>query len=102
LDFEDYVAPMLSFTPVISPTGILVYDGEAFPEWQGNLFFCNWNTGVLHRVVLDETRRQAAEVYEMDLGGQTCKLDLIQGNDGALYFGTVGNSEGVILRLIPN
>jgi aldose sugar dehydrogenase len=101
LDFPDYVAPMLSYTPTISPTGILIYDGEAFPEWQGNLFFCDWNYGVLHRLVLDETRTQAAEVYEIDLGGQTCKLDLVIGPEGGLYFGTVGNGSGVILRLIP-
>jgi aldose sugar dehydrogenase len=101
LDFPDYVAPLLSYTPTISPTGILIYDGDAFPEWQGNLLFCDWNYGVLHRVVLDETRTQAAEIYEIDLGGQSCKLDLVIGPEGALYFGTVGNGGGIILRLIP-
>lgn len=101
LNFTDYVAPMLSFTPVISPTGIIIYDGEAFPEWQGNLIFCDWNTGVMRRVVLDESRTQAAEVHEIDLGENTCKLDLVISPEGYLYFGTVGNGGGVILRLIP-
>ena len=102
VDFADYVAPILSYTPAVTPTGIVVYDGEAFPEWQGNLIFCDWNYGTMRRVVLDETRTQALEVHEVDLGEDTCKLDLLIGLDGSLYFGTVGGGGAEILRLVPN
>jgi glucose/arabinose dehydrogenase len=101
LPFPHYVAPILSYTPAITPTGIVIYDGEAFPAWQGNLLFCDWNNGVLHRIVLDESRTKTSEVHEIDLGEQTCKLDLVISPDGSLYFGTVGNGGGEILRLIP-
>lgn len=100
-DIVDYVPPMLSFTPTISPTGILVYDGEAFPEWHGNLIFCDWNFGTMRRVVLDETRTQALEVHEIDLGTAMCRIDLVLGLEGALYFGTVDGEGGRIVRLLP-
>lgn len=103
VDIEGYIAPMLSYSePVISPTGIVVYDGEAFPEWQGDLFFCDWSYGNLRRVELDDSRTQVTAVHEIDLGDSTCKLDLVIGNDGGLYFGTVGNGGGVIMRLLPH
>ena len=99
-DVVDYVPPMLSFAPAISPTGIIVYDGNAFPEWQGNLIFCEWNRGIMRRVVLDDTRTQALEVHEIDLGGTMCRIDLVVGLDGSLYFGTVDNDGGRIVRIL--
>lgn len=101
VDVEDYVPPMLSYEPVISPTGIVVYEGDAFPEWEGDLFFCDWNYGNLRRVELDETRTQVEAVHEIDSGDTTCKLDLLIGPEGGLYFGTVGGGGGVIMRLLP-
>jgi glucose/arabinose dehydrogenase len=101
VDYENYVAPMLSYTPTVTPTGIVVYQGDAFPEWEGNLIFCDWNFGTMRRVVLDETRTQALEVHKMDLGEASCKLDLVIGLDGSLYFGTVGGGGAVIMRLSP-
>lgn len=94
-----YSPPMLTFTPVEAPTGILVYHGAMFPEWDGNLFFCNWNFGDLRRVVLDETGTNVVDVEVIDLGGVGCRIDLVQGNDGALYFGTVETGTGAIMRL---
>lgn len=96
-----YASPMLSYSPPIAPTGITVYDGEAFPEWYGDLFFCDWNFSTLYRVVLDETRSRALSDQALDLGGAGCRIDLVVGPDGALYFGTVGDGGGAIMRLRP-
>lgn len=102
VDVENYVPPMLSYSePVIAPTGIIVYDGEAFPEWQGDLFFCNWSFGNLYRAELDESRTQVEAIHEIDLGEATCKLDLVIAPDGSLYFGTVGGGGGMIMHLRP-
>ncbi|MEL7432776.1 MAG: PQQ-dependent sugar dehydrogenase [Chloroflexota bacterium] len=101
-DIDGYIPPMLSYgAPVIAPTGIVVYDGDAFPEWQGDLFFCNWSFGNLRRVELDETRTEAIAVHDIDLGGETCKLDLVIAPDGSLYFGTLGGGDSRIIRLRP-
>lgn len=96
-----YARPLLSFTPVEAPTGIVFYDHPAIPAWQGDLFFCNWNFGDLRRVVLDETRTRVEAVYDINLGGVMCRIDLVVGPDGALYFGTVGEGGGAIMRLVP-
>jgi aldose sugar dehydrogenase len=96
-----YSPPLLTFMPVEAPTGILVYDGKAFPEWQESLFFCNWNFGELRRVTLNASHTQIEEVFVMDLGANKCKIDLVQSPDGYLYFGTVGNSTGAIMRIVP-
>ncbi|MFN8375937.1 MAG: PQQ-dependent sugar dehydrogenase [Anaerolineae bacterium] len=49
LDDPNYMPPLLSFTPTIAPTGIVVYDNAAIPQWQGQVLFCSWNTGTLTR-----------------------------------------------------
>jgi len=97
-----YMPPLLSFTPTVSPTGILIYDHPAVPEWQGDLFYCNWNFGEMYRVELNETRTGIEVVHEMDLGGAQCRVDIVIGPEGGLYFGTVGGDEGgAIMRLLP-
>jgi len=99
-ELEDYVQPLLSYSPTITPTGIVVYDGEAFPEWQGNLIFCDWNFGKMHRVVLNESRTGIEAVYEVDLGAATCRIDLVIGPEGGLYWGTVGGGGAFIMRMV--
>ncbi|MGB7339591.1 MAG: PQQ-dependent sugar dehydrogenase [Phototrophicaceae bacterium] len=102
VDIEGYIAPMLSYSaPVIAPTGIVVYDGEAFPDWQGDLFFCNWSYGNLRRAELSDDRTAVIALHEINLGDTTCKLDLVIGADGAFYFGTVGGGGGSIMRMRP-
>jgi hypothetical protein len=40
-------------------------------------------------------------VHEIDLGEHQCRVDLVVGPEGGLYFGTVGEFGGAILRLLP-
>lgn len=96
-----YQSPLLTFTPVIAPTGLIVYDHEAIPAWRGNLFFCNWIFGDLQRVVLDATHTQVEAVHTLDLGGEQCRIDLVVGPEGGLYFGTVSADSGAVMRLRP-
>ena len=96
-----YMPPLLSYTPTEAPTGIIFYDHEAIPEWQGDLFFCGWNFGILRRVVLSEQRNQVQAVHEIDLGAFDCRIDLVVGPEGGLYFGSVGEDGGGIYRLLP-
>lgn len=96
-----YAPPLLSYTPPIAPTGIMVYDGEAFPQWRGDLFFCDWNNGDLHRVTLNEARSSIVSDAVLDLGGAQCRIDLVADAAGNLYFGTVGEGGGAIMRLRP-
>ena len=102
LDDPLYMPPLLSFTPTIAPTGIVIYNHAAIPQWQGQLFFCAWNTGELTRVILNPGRTAVEETYSVDLQGAQCRIDLEIGPEGGLYFSTVGDEGGAIYRLMPN
>jgi aldose sugar dehydrogenase len=99
LDYPDYMPPLLSVTPTIAPTGIMIYEGDAFPEWQGQLFFCAFNTGKITRAVLDETRTKIVSSSTLDLGKDVfCRLDIAEGPDGNIYFA----DPSMIYRLVPD
>lgn len=95
-----YLPPLLSYTPTIAPVGITFYDNPAIPQWQDDLFFCSWNTGILHQVRLNEGRNRVVFDRTMDLGNVSCRIDVTVSPDGAIYFGTVGEEGGAIYRLI--
>ncbi len=98
LDVPDYMPPLLSYTPTIAPTGIMVYDGDVFPEWDGQIFFCAFNTGIITRAVLDETRTQILSAAPLKLAkDQACRLDITVGPDGYIYFADVS----AIYRIVP-
>jgi glucose/arabinose dehydrogenase len=99
VDVPDYMPPLLSYTPTIAPTGIMVYDGSAFPEWGGQLFFCAFNTGKITRVVLDETRTKVVSSAIVELAkDQGCRTDIAVAPDGNIYFGDLS----AIYRLVPD
>lgn len=97
VDVPDYMPPLISFNPTIGMSGITVYSGAAFPDWDGQIFFCNWVEGRLQRAVLDEARTSIEAVYPVDLQGQFCRIDVTVGPDGALYF----TDPGGIYRITP-
>jgi aldose sugar dehydrogenase len=97
--------PLLVWLPSIAPSGLLVYQGDKFPAWKGNLFVgsARWGeipgTGSLQRVVLNETygemRREAllSELHQR-------VRDVVQGPDGLIYVLTDG-PENAVLRIEP-
>jgi aldose sugar dehydrogenase len=97
----DYMPPARSFSPTIGITGIIFYDGVTIPEWDGDLFYCDWVWGEMHRAELNDARTAIEAVYPVDLGEASCKIDITVGPDGGLYFGTVGDGEGYIYRIVP-
>lgn len=87
-----YIYPLWHITPTEAPTGVAVYTGDQIPQWQGQVFFCAWNTGKMRRAILDPTRSYLLGVREVDLQGQTCNIEVENGPDGALYF---SNQNGI-------
>ncbi len=79
--------PLLAFQEVVAPTGIEFYTGGRIGSWQNDLFYCSYHRGDLRRMVL------AAPGYDRVLADQfvaaDCRLDLLTGPDGALYFSDV-------------
>jgi glucose/arabinose dehydrogenase len=91
------IPPMLVWKETNAPTGIIVYTGDDFPEWYGDVFFCTYD-GVLHHLELNETR-DAFRTHKW-IPGMFCQTDLINGPDGSLYFLEGGGySDGTLKRI---
>ena len=95
---EGMVDAIYTWTPVIAPSGMMFYDGEAFPDWQGNLFVGGLASTALVRLTLDGNSVAGEERLLEDLGLRI--RDVKQGPDGAIYVAT-DESNGEILRISP-
>lgn len=65
-------------------SGLTLYTGARFPEYQGDLFLCSTVTGALRRVRLSGPARDVVDWVETI--GRDCRLDVVTGPDGTLYF----------------
>jgi glucose/arabinose dehydrogenase len=84
-----------TWTPVISPSGALFYDGSLFP-WKGNLVVGGLSSMALIRLTLDGTKVTAEE--RIDMGRRI--RDVVQERDGALLVIT-DDKAGQLLRVTP-
>jgi aldose sugar dehydrogenase len=90
-------APKISWTPVIAPAGLIVYNGSEFPDWQGNVFIGGLAAKALIRVAISgDTAREAARY---DMGERIREVE--QGPDGAIWILEDGERRraGRLLRL---
>lgn len=101
VDMAFYMPPLVSYTPTEAPTGIVVYNHDAIPQWQGDVFFCAWNSGKIRRIELSESRMRMSHIYDVPIGNAQCRIDLTIGPEGGLYFSTVDETGGAIYRLLP-
>ena len=79
--------PLKVYTPSIAPSSLLLYTGEAFPQWRGNLFAGSLKLKHINRVVFDKAGHALAE--ERFLEGLNERIRaLSQSSEGWLYFST--------------
>jgi glucose/arabinose dehydrogenase len=90
--------PLVYWVPSIGPSGLIVYTGDRFPQWKGNLFAGIMAGTHLRRIVLDGMR----VVHEEQLLGRLHQRirDVRQGPDGLLYV-LNDSSYGEVLRIEP-
>ncbi|WP_181708075.1 PQQ-dependent sugar dehydrogenase [Chthonobacter rhizosphaerae] len=93
---EGMVDPIYQWTPVIAPSGMLFYSGDAVPEWKGDLFVGGLRSQALVRLELDGGKVVHEERLLTDLGKRI--RDVAQGPDGALYVIT-DESDASVLRI---
>ncbi|MDX1531316.1 MAG: PQQ-dependent sugar dehydrogenase, partial [Rhodothermales bacterium] len=84
------------WNPVISPSGMIVYTGGAFPEWQGSVFIGGLSAHDLVRVEVEGD----AVVGEERIPLGTRIRDVEQGPDGMIYVLT-DEDDGNVWRLSP-
>lgn len=93
----DMQPPKLYWVPSISPTSLLIYNGDLFPRWKGNGFIGTLTGTGLIRVTFNGDRAQKAEEWTMPRR----RIRFVgQGPDGAIYLLEDG-SGGRLLRLTP-
>jgi aldose sugar dehydrogenase len=93
----DLAQPIYYWNPVISPSGMAFYTGNAFPTWRGNLLIGGLSAQALVRLTLDGAQVTDEQRFAMD----DRIRDVNQGPDGFLYLLT-DNSDGRILRIAPS
>ncbi len=90
--------PVYFWDPVIAPSGMTFYTGDAYPDWKGSIFIGSLKPGLLVRLTVEAGRVTREERYLGDLGERI--RDVRQGPDGLLYLLT-DSSRGRILRVSP-
>ena len=90
--------PVHHWTPSIAPSGMALYTGDAFPQWQGNLFVGALAHTHLARLTMDGDEVVGEERLLDDQGWRI--RDVRQGPDGALYL-LVDAREAPLVRLVP-
>lgn len=95
----EFPAPVITWNPVISPAGFVIYSGDRFPAWRGSGFIGGLSSKALVRVAFDGEHAREAERW--DMGSRIREVE--QGPDGALWVLEDGNrgSRGRLLRLMP-
>ena len=86
--------PLHSWVPSIAPSGLAVYRGDVFPEWQGDLFVGALVDREARRVRLRDDRVVEEEALFGELGERL--RDIRVGPEGHLYLVT---DEGRVLRV---
>jgi aldose sugar dehydrogenase len=90
-----FIDPKVVWTPAIAPSGLAVYRGDRFPQWQGDL----WAGGL----VSQDVRHIDVDASGNVVGQRSIPIgqrvrDVRQGPDGALYILTDAPN-GQLLRL---
>ena len=95
----DFVAPKISWTPVISPSSMSIYQTgkyNDFPAWQGNALISGLSSKALI-VVKFADNNGAAERYRYDMGERIRSVLTVDGQVWLLEDG----DKGRLLQLLP-
>lgn len=105
---EGMEPPLMEFTPSIAPGSAMIYNGKAFPQYQGNLLVGCLGGKAILRVVLDGAKPVATETMLLKEYGRI--REVVEGPDGSIYFTTSERDIEVknpspetdrIMRLVP-
>lgn len=89
--------PVKYYVPSIAPSSLLLYQGKAFPKWQGNLFAGALAMTHLNRIVLNNAGDAVAEQRLLEDLDERIR-NVIEDAQGNLILST---DSGRILRLEP-
>jgi glucose/arabinose dehydrogenase len=95
----EFEKPKVSWNPVISPGGLMVYSGRLWPQWKGDLFIGGLSSRALIRVDVDGTNARKGDQWPM---GERIR-EPEEGPDGAIWLLEDGRREGKgrLVKLTP-
>jgi glucose/arabinose dehydrogenase len=95
----EFKAPLVTWNPVISPAGFIIYTGKMFPDWNGDGFIGGLSSQSLVRV--EFVNGGAREAQRFDMGRRIREVE--QGPDGAIWLleDQRNMSGGRLLKLTP-
>ena len=96
---EGIEEPTLLWIPSIGASGLMVYTGEQFPEWKGQIFAGGLSGLQLHRFAFNEKGGLLGRETMLEPLRHRIR-DVRQGPDGYIYV-AVDQSPGGVLRLEP-
>ncbi|MDY6982880.1 MAG: PQQ-dependent sugar dehydrogenase [Pseudomonadota bacterium] len=94
-----FEAPKAFWNPVISPSSLIFYDGDQFPDWKGNAFITGLSSMSIVRVTVNPQNGAAAEAAPRFVMGKRMR-GIKQGPDGNLWAIEDG-AGGRLLKLSP-
>jgi glucose/arabinose dehydrogenase len=95
----------ITWNPGITPSGLLFYTGDKFPDWKGNMFVGSIQrgripgTGALERVVFNDKLWELRRETILQDFHQRIR-DVRQGPDGLIYLLTE-EDDGAVLKIEP-
>lgn len=89
--------PKFYWDPSIAPSGMMIYSGKLWPEWQGDIFVGSLKFNMITRLDREGDRIVAEE--RLFTGKFDRIRDIREAPDGAIYFLAVG--DGALYRMVP-
>ncbi|MDX2114289.1 MAG: PQQ-dependent sugar dehydrogenase [Planctomycetota bacterium] len=89
--------PKIVWTPVLAASGLMVYSGEAFPQWKGDIFAGGLMTREIRRIDIDASGNIGRQE---SIAIQSRVRDVREGPDGMIYVVT-DEADGKLIRVSP-
>jgi glucose/arabinose dehydrogenase len=93
---EGMEQPVNVWVPSIGTSGLLIYTGDRFPSWRGNMFAGGMVGQVVTRLVFDGPRIVRREAIAQGIGRIR---DVRQGPDGLIYL-AIDDNQGAPTRIV--
>lgn len=98
-EYPGTVQPLVDWTPSLAPSGLTIYNGDAFPHWKGDAFTGALKFKYVVRTDLEDGEVVGEEILFKDEINERIR-DVRTGPDGFLYILT-DEASGNVLRIVP-